>query len=587
MNLILNPGITKDLIIRADVNSAVDGDTATLSLNSAIENFEIYENNSAILVDDIFPTFLTFNAVTIQAPAITVTTNPLSTALSAVVGSSNIQVLSFNLKANDTDDLKVTNLEIADESSDTMSSAIISQIRLFKDGESVAVKAISGSDIAADVVTFDNLALNVPKGQSVKYYATIDLVSDNTYNGTTTKWGLVDIAAEDKTEGAALATSTAFTVAVDSGRTVTIVGSGSLLVEMDNANADTLKDRYEIAGTNSGLLAAVKLRAANESVNVEDLAVAIYSSVGTLNTNADKVWSKIQLIDSDKTTVLKEIEGISASTTFEDVNIVVPKTGTKTVYVKGVLNLIGKDQVGVYDNTSLFAISDVVAKGVDSSVELTNATTSTSSAACATAGKVCYATDGSDTLVTDVSKAVTALASKISSVDLVSSGGGCTVASSLSAGWNTVSVIKVVTDNNDNTLSTGDEVKTILNTITVDRSEVGATSTLITIERCGGTGAALTDSASTTASVSFDLSSWATDDEIAKSGTAYYAVKFYISEISATAGAASVQVDLNNLDSASAGTANIEWYDSSDAGAAEKYPLRLSVNKVTGSKISN
>jgi hypothetical protein len=588
LDLALASGATKNLVIRAD-STTVASTSATYAASIASVSggdLVIYETDSNTSITDITPNALTFNAVTIQAPAITFSANPLSASYNAVIGSSNVQVLNFNMKANDTDALKVTELQITDEDSGTeVSSRIISRIRLYKDGEATPVSDISGSKIASEVVTFDNLTLNIPKGETVKYYATIDLVSDNAEAGSSTKWGLTAYTAEDVTEGEAV-TDSAFSSGMDSGRTVEIKASGSLIVEMDNTNSDTLKDRYEIAGNTSGLLAAIKLRATNENITLEDLAVAIYKGVdASAYTAANTMWSELQLIDSDKSTVLKSISSISASTTFEDVNIAVPMT-SKTIYIKGVLKSLGKDQVGDFDASSTFAISDVVAKGAESAVNLTtNASTSAASVACA-AGSICYVrtTATGPAMTTNKSKETAMIASKISSVDLVSAGGGCTISSSLSSGWNTVAVIKVTTDNNNNSLLTGDEVKTVLDTITVDFAETGATTTYTTIEKCGGTGAALNESGASTTAIAFPLSSWATDDEIAKSGTAYYAVKFYISEISGTAGAASVQVDLNNLDAITS-AANFKWYDTTDASF--KYPLRLSSNKVTGTKISN
>lgn len=585
VDLNMNNGVTKELAIRVDIaDTASNGGTIVASLAAASSDLLIYdEDNNAIT--DITPSSITFTAVTVEQPKLTVSTNPLSSALTVVSGTSNVDVFSFNLKANATDDLKVTQIQLRDEDGTAITSSVLSQVRLYKDGETTSLKALSGSNVD-EVLTFDGLNINVPAGQEVKYRVTVDVTSGAS---GATKWGMYSLpTAEDVTKGETLATSTTgvagYTYGMDSGRTVNISAAGSLLVEMDNTNSDTLRDRYEIAGNTTSLMAALKVRGANESINIEDLRIKVLDTSDASSTNANSIFSKLQIIDSDKTTVLKEVSNVSSETTVEDVNIVVPSTGSKTLYIKGVLNLIGKDQVGVDDQGVKFRVDSVIAKGVDSNQALIGARASSSASTCAST-YVCYVTDGAATqLGTDSSLETGVLASKISSVDLVSAGGGCSLSSSLSAGWNTVAVIKVTTDNTSNTLTTGDDVKTILDTITVNHAMTGATTTAYTIERCGGTGGTVSETAASSSAAVFTVSGWSTDDEIAKSGTAYFAVKYYVDEISATAGAASVQVDLSRLDYASA-KANFKWYDSTDASA--KYPLRLSTNKITGTKINN
>lgn len=91
----------------------------------------IEEADSNIAITDVTPNALSFNAITVQAPALTVSTNSLSSSLNAVVGTSNVQVLSFNLKANSTDALKVTEIAITDEDANVgsaVTSGMISQI---------------------------------------------------------------------------------------------------------------------------------------------------------------------------------------------------------------------------------------------------------------------------------------------------------------------------------------------------------------------------------------------------------------------------------------------------------------------------
>ena len=622
-------GVTKGFMVVADTNAnASTSATYAASIASAVTasvagDLTVTDEDSNTNITDITPNTLTLNAVTIQSPAITFSVNALSTTYTQVVGSSNVKVLSFNIAANSTDDLTVTDLVIRAASGVSQaSSSLISQYRLYQDDGSasgILVKAKSGSAAsvsANSTVDFDALSINVPKGQTVKYFVTVDFVNDNSKAGCTTKWGLSAYTAQDNTKQNSVYDATNDTNSngafdnltsanVLSARTVTLVGSGSLIVSMNNTTADTLKNSYQIASYSTGILAAIDMRATNENVIVTSLSVEQFIPVlKTLNiTNAPLMFSSLSLLDSDKTTVIKTISNVTASTTFNDLTLTVPQT-TKTFYLKGETNAIVKDGIGALNASTTFNVSDVVAKGSGSNLNLgTNATSSAASNAC-TGGDICYvvptgvtgaATSGypsRNTPKTATSTTATILASKISSVDLVSSGGGCSVASSLSSGWNTVAIVKVTTDNTGaNTLLNGDVIKTVLNTIAVDYNITKATTSGAlgaTIEKCGGSDTAIATTTPATGTesgrMSFAVSGMTNDNKIAAQTTVYYAIKLNVSAVSSVAGASTVEIDLNNLDLGTA-RGNFTWKDSSDANA--KYALLLTNNKVTGVKITN
>ena len=588
VDMTLTSGATREFVVRADVKAtAATNSTYIVSIAASDLTIKDLDGN---VIDDKTPSSLSFNAVTVQSPALTISTNALSTALNAVVGTSNVSVVSFNLKANSTDALKVTELKIADVSASDINSRVISQVRLYKDGDATPIKALSGNKISSQAVTFDSLAINVPKGESVKYYATIDIVNDSNESGTTTQWEITGYAAEDVTEGEAV-----YDVVADSNsdgviaasvlrsaRIVTVVGSGSLVVEMDNTNTDTQKDKYEIAGNATGMLAAIKLRAANENVTIEDLRLSILTTATASSTDVNKIFSKIQIIDSDKATVLKETTDVTGETLIEDINLVVPQS-SKTIYIKGILNPIGKDMVGVNNANVKFVVKGMVAKGVDSTNTLSLVRIATNGTACSS-DQVYMVNTGAAVAISDASKATGVLSSRISAVEFVQNGGGVSMSTSLSGGSNVVAILKVVTDNTANNLNNGDEIKTILDTVkfNVTETEVGAVT--YSIEKAGGTDAAMTGVSSSSATISFNIGTssptWVNDYKLAKQTTAFYVVRASVAGISATAGASAINIEMSDLD----GT-NMTWQDSSDA--AEKQPLRLGASKASGIKVTN
>ncbi|HTW96161.1 MAG TPA: hypothetical protein VMD74_00700 [Candidatus Methylomirabilis sp.] len=612
LDITLTSGVTKSFDVIADVTSVASSSAAyAVSLASAITSgaaadLTIKDEDSNETVTDITPNTISFNSVTVQAPSLTFSVNPLTAALNSVVGSTNVPVLNFNMEANSTDAIKVTEIIIEKVLATTQaSSSLISQYRLYQDDGSasgILVKTVTGSsiDVTNQRVTFSDLSINVPKSESVKYFVTVDFVKDNNKAGRQTKWGLYGYTAEDATKGDAVFDTTndtssagVFDSTIDSARTITLVGSGSLIVAINNTLTETLKNIYTVAGTNSPILAAIDLRAANEDVDVTDITVEQFNAVKARNTtNAPLMWKSLTLLDSDKVTPLKTVANITASTTFSDLPLVVGQQ-TKTIYLTGVSNNIGKDQIGALNASTTFDFADVSATGHGSGVDLTTTTNQASASTACSAGSVCYvnATAGAvngDLNKTASSSLVGTLTSRISSVDLVSSGGGCTMSSALTAGVNTVAIIKVTTDNTGaNTLQNGDTVKTILNSIQVDYTKtntVFVAATGMTIEKCGGSESAVTgDVASTTAA--FNMSGMVNENKIVSQGTVYYAVKVNVQSVSSTAGDSSFEVDLNNLDSNDSSAANFKWQDSSDAN--NKFALLLTNSKITGTKITN
>jgi hypothetical protein len=216
---------------------------------------------------------------------------------------------------------------------------------------------------------------------------------------------------------------------------------------------------------------------------------------------------------------------------------------------------------------------------------LTQATT-TPSGVCA-AGQVCYAVSSwlAGAIRTDASKVVNSVASRVSAVDLVSSASGCALASSLSGGWNTVAIVKVTTDANGNTISTGDNVKTVMNSINVNFTK-NATTTLThwRIHKCGGVDGYAGTTASDSADALLTLGYLPNDNQIAAQTTVYYGVDAYVSAMQNGTGNDWIEVDLNTLNGTVGNyTRNFAWQDSSEA--TPMYKLLLSISQIQGTKI--
>jgi len=352
---------------------------------------------------------------------------------------------------------------------------------------------------------------------------------------------------------------------------------------MDNSDSNTNKDTIQVDGSTTSYLAAIKLRATNEAVKIQDMNVTASNGA-----SAQLMFSSLSIVDASGN-VLQTVNSIPSNgvVAFTGFNQVVPMS-TETVYLKGVLKPFGKDQVNVAHASSSFSISGIVnAKGVSSNATLTEATTTVNGTP--TSGTVAYAISvpATHTKNTDSSKTVMGVASRISSVDLVTSAAGCSIASSLSGGPNTIAIIKVTTDANSNTLQSGDVVKTVLSNVRLDVIK-NATTTFNawSLQRCGGLGsstAATTNVTTVNGQVVFgNVANLGSDAQIPAASTYYYAVKGTVSAMQTGTGNDWVEGDLNSLDSGA--TANISWLDSAD-NVNPINKLLLSINQISGTKI--
>lgn len=610
MGLYLTSGQTKELVMRGDIDTlASTSQKYTFKLSDAIGgDMVLKETGDETTITDITPNSLVFKQVTVKAPALTFTVNAQADT-NEVVGTTDVKVLDFNMEANSVDDLKITELKFKDRvAGNEIDSNVISGLNLYKElgATDELVDSMSAGDLSSEEITFADLELTVSASESVTYYLTVDFVADANNDGTTTKWGVSGYTAEDATEGEAVYDTTndsntdgVVTSGLDSGRTVTLKGSGALYITMDNTNSEANKDSYVVANTQSDLLAAIEFRSDNEQIDVSEIMV-FHTSADTINT----VMSKLYLVDSDKSTVLAEEVVTGATTTIDSFTeaFLIGET-SRTVYLKADYHKIGKGEVGQINASSTFTVSDITAEGVYSSAELSNATTTVTCAA----GSKCYyrASTGyydNPNYVTDASQRVGVLGINITDVDLVESGGGALLDTALSTGWLNAAIIKITTDTSDNRLANGTELKLILDKVKVKvekNTATGLAAAGVSIERLGGDASGnSTTTADTVTSTStgdvyarLDLSNdsnLGTDEYIEQGSTVYFLVKVNVDSRESGAGNDWIRVSLDLLngetDAASALGATLKWRDGTDANV--KYPLRLSNTKIDGFRIS-
>jgi hypothetical protein len=602
IDIYMSSGETHELVVRADTKSTATNQEYTVAVTDASTQVVIKETADETTLSDITPNAVALNKVTVEDASVSFSVNPLSAAKTAVVGTSGVEAINFNIEAGEVSNLKVTELKFANDAADsTLDNTLVSGFSLYENGVSTPIKTVGTSSLASEEVTFSDLEIAIPAGDSVRFYVTLNLVKDSSNSGDTIQMEISGYSAEEDTTTSSDSVYDATNDAnldgvvaagtLRSARTITAAGVGSLSVTMNNSDTKTDADIYAVAGTATPELAAIKLKAVNEDVKIT--SISLYSSYASISS----VVSKLSLYKSDGTLIKSVNSGIGQTTVFDGLSYVIGQT-EQTVYVKADLNLIGKDRIGVLNQTALtWKVLAVAAEGNESGDALNEGDDDSSEES----GEIFYDGDESATEETAVSKAMGVLASRISSVELVSSYSGTSLATQIAGtGEYNVAIVKVTTDASDNTLANGDDVKALLSQVKLEINKNAATVlTGVTLQKIGGNGTAIAgteagsafDAGTGLGYITFDTTAagFGTDEEFAESTTSYYIVKATVGTLEASLGNDWIKIDLDMLNGAdgdadSAG-ANFSWKDSSDA--ASKFPLRLDgTSSIDGTKIN-
>jgi hypothetical protein len=569
MGLMLTSGVTNELVVRFDTLANATNQDYTVKIANALTDLIIKETGNDTAITDITPNTVELKKVTVEGAGSTFSINALSNAYTAVIGTADVEVANFSVKAAQNSKAFMRDLTVSAAGTLVFNTHSVSDVKLWKG--TTLVKTMSSSQIGGSAVTFTDLNEEIAANTTVNYKVTVSFVKNTDLNGSSTAITLASATMEDVDGKTISATGLPLT----SARTVTLQGTGSLYVAMDTNDVTTNKDTYAVAGTMTGAIASLKMRANNEAVKVTKLTIT-----GTTNLNG-KV-TELGLYDGSTLVGSTNVIATSSTIDISGDKLIVPMTA-KNYYIKATLAPYGKDQTGSLNVATTFAVSAIEAQGNDSGDSLTS---NGGNVALLESGEIAYDVNNDGVVAagstTGTSSTLGILASKISAVSLVSSNGsGTSLATKIYSGQAAnAAIIQVTTGASANNETNGDAIKTYLNSIIVKV----ATSTKIdafsaTIERIGGTAPATTTT-SITAKRALFSGLTGSDYEIAPSATAYFLVKVTPTFTTAVAGDSSLNVSLDALD-----TDNFTFKDSRDANA--KSELRLGVTTVDGTTISN
>lgn len=567
MGLVLSSGVVYEFVVRADVkSSATNGDYTVSLADAAGGDLVLKETGNDTTISDITPNSITLAKVTVEGSSVTFSKNALSAAYNAVVGSSDVELFSFNVKASQASDARVSSLTFTDTEANA-TKAIVSEFKLWKGSQ--LLKTVSANELASNAITLSDLNDTIPANETRTYKLTASLVNDSNNNTETLNFGLTGYTIVETTkstqiydttiDGDSNGVVTGGTFA--SARTVTVVGTGSLDVSVDNTVTATRYDTYQLAGATSVPVATFKLRANNEPVKVTELAVVSSANLAS-SVSRYSLW--------DGSTMVAETTNVGATTTTLETSFTV--TGEKFYQLRVDLQPIGQNQPGSLDVAATFHLASVEAEGAQSGTALAAGDADSTLAA----GEIGYEDDS--VYASAVSKAMGIVASKISAASLKQSAEGVSLSTKLNSGIAAnAAIVELTVPSTVNTNADGSAVKFTLATTTfaLEKSST-VTNYTATIERIGGTGSAISANVTGTAP-SFALSG--TDYQLNPGETVYLLVKVTPTFTASIAGDSSVRLNLNTA-------TGLAWEDRDDATA--KTGLRLpGVTTLNGFTISN
>jgi hypothetical protein len=332
-----------------------------------------------------------------------------------------------------------------------------------------------------------------------------------------------------------------------------------LYVSLDKTDALVAKIPYQQAGCATQFLTALKLQAKDSVVQIDTLKVF------TVASSPANIFRSLTLVD-DQGNVLAVNPNVQLTTIFT--NAAKVSDQPRTIYLKADLNKIGKDEVGQIDATAYFRFGGISASYVGGKK----------------AADIIYENNPSLDR-TNPSDTIAIVAARIAAVDLVNSNQTVTVANAITdTGWLNTAIVRVATNGSSNTTLTGYLARIILDKIRINfQKNSGMTIGEVQIARVWPKRMVFI-SAPYSTTTEFDLadSAISADKEIEPITSAYFLVRVNISSLDGS-GQNWIEASLDNLDG-NASTANFVWRDGDDA--SQKFPLKLSVSLIAGTKIT-
>ncbi len=345
----LAPGQARTFKVTADVANNADATFAndTVSIDRlawSSGDIRNLDNSTNIALSDIVPnTTAAGNAHNIKSPSLTASAGSTPVAQTFIMGSQGVAFLGLNLKAGDASDINVSSLTLkgmidatqdgtfaqGQESTGNTVAAVVATAKLMNGatqlGQTKSPATSSGVGTGGDM-TFDNLNLTVPKGQSLALTLVVNL---NGGLGSISSDLRFDVTAGSATDADGNNVSVSGLTVTGTKMTVKSAGTLTLALAPDDTESEA---GLVVGGSSNAVLGKFKFTAQNEELKLTKLNATVDTAAGV---------SSLSLFDGS--TLVAGPIGVDGTglASFTGVNFVIPKDASKVLTVKGNLNAVG------------------------------------------------------------------------------------------------------------------------------------------------------------------------------------------------------------------------------------------------------
>lgn len=384
-DLILEQGVEYAFEVVADVPSTAGaGDQYTFAWKAASTTAEGVSSDNTVSADDYSSANLTGPTMTVAAPSVTVRANAL-TDETVVNGVQKLLVFRGTMEAARVSDMTLTTLT-AGENGATQWNNLVAGLSLYIgddiDPETGAGLVDTDNSVDSEEAVFDGFEYTIEAGSSNKVTFEIyaDIEDGDTTGDVTVEVRDLEVSDENGDETYGIDSDDAEideNNTVVSSRVVTVAGTGSLNLVVDNNMTGLRNARYVMAGDQSYLAGRIKLQADNEDVKLTDLVLVSSANSDLGNTAFEDTFESVGLYSSSdlsEGSLVASRDMVSGTITFEDVDYIVEDGQTQYLYLGLVVNSIGTGDNGTATATMdvMFRVEDtgLGAEGVDSNDDL-------------------------------------------------------------------------------------------------------------------------------------------------------------------------------------------------------------------------
>lgn len=375
----LQAGVVYTFSVTLDSETGTaDADTVTVS-TAAFQSTDLRNlDNSTFLTvsSDVVPAgALAGNPMTVRVASLTASLGSTPVSASFVKGAAGIDMLGLNLKAGDASTITVTEVSTTGMIDDVPSSAfadgvenslnvsdVITTCKLMDGATQIGTS--KSPTVTTGVMNFTGLNLSVAAGQTKSLKVNCNL-SNSAPGSERVAFRVTGVTAQDPDGSSVTTSGTPVNSTPSTIITITTTGTMSYTLAPD----DTESEAGLVVAGNTVVLGKLRLTASNEELKQTKLRVSL------VNANQNSVIS--MSLYEGATLLAGPVTLTGTNTDFSGFNFIVPKDGSKTLTVKGVLNTIasgatsGADLQVRFDTDNAAGQSNFEYRGTSSSTVVT------------------------------------------------------------------------------------------------------------------------------------------------------------------------------------------------------------------------